>query len=179
MRLFISQMRFLLHSKHHHPNPAEIVFVWMFLQQFLQVLHQLLLLYLLHCRCHQLLHQNLHEISNLKKMLDYENIQELRSATENAALSAVVDGRWGMSTCVASRRSKKLLTQTAICPPSMRARNDFWKSSHSATHKTGLWPYPLPWHWRLSPVRRTYRLHHPGWIVLKWNEGTRLRNEME
>ena len=34
-----------------------------------------------------------HEISNLKKMLDYENIQELRSATENAALSAVVDGR--------------------------------------------------------------------------------------
>jgi hypothetical protein len=33
-----------------------------------------------------------HEISNLKKMLDYENIQELRSAKENAVLSAVVDG---------------------------------------------------------------------------------------
>ena len=32
------------------------------------------------------------EVFTLKKMLDYENIQELRSAKENAALSAVVDG---------------------------------------------------------------------------------------
>ena len=33
-----------------------------------------------------------HEVSALKKIVDCENIQELRSAKENAALSAVVDG---------------------------------------------------------------------------------------
>jgi hypothetical protein len=34
-----------------------------------------------------------HEISNLKKMLDYENIQELKSVNDNAALLAVVEKR--------------------------------------------------------------------------------------
>ena len=33
------------------------------------------------------------EVSNLKKMLDYENIQEMMGENENAAVSAVVDKR--------------------------------------------------------------------------------------
>jgi hypothetical protein len=33
------------------------------------------------------------EVSTLKKMLDYENIQEMMGENENAAVSAVVDKR--------------------------------------------------------------------------------------